>query len=202
MLNHKGTDVIETERLILRKFQYSDVETVLKNWASDKEVQSFYSEPTYENKEAVIELLDKYITNYQNNNYYRWAIISRENNECIGQIAYFLLDNSNNFGEIEYCIGKEFQGNGYATEGTMAVIAYGFENINLHKVQICHKAYNEKSKRVIEKCGLSYDGKLRDYFYENGRYIDRLYYSILKSEYEKLTKLAKNTLIYKSQQPI
>ena len=65
---------------------------------------------------------------------------------------------------------------------------YGFEQIKLHKVQISVKSVNLPSKRVIEKCGFTYEGTLRDYFYSEGEYVDRLYYSILQSEYEKSVK--------------
>ena len=78
----------------------------------------------------------------------------------------------------------EFQGKGYATEMTKAVIAFGFEKINLHKVQICTKTINAPSKRVIEKCGFNYEGTLRDYFFMDGKYVGRLYFSILRSEYK------------------
>jgi ribosomal-protein-alanine N-acetyltransferase len=186
MLSHIGTQKIITERMILRQFQYLDDDNMLKNWIADEKIQSLYSEPVYTTKAEVKELLDKYIGNYQKSNYYRWAIILKENNECIGQIAYFLIDSNNHFAEIEYCIGSEFQCRGFATEATKAVIEYGFEKINLHKVQICHKSINIPSKRVIEKCGFVYEGTLRDFFYMNGQYIDRLYYSILKNDYEKL----------------
>ena len=189
MLNKVGTKLIETERLILRKFTLDDSEAVFKNWASDEEGQSLYCEPAYKTKESVDKLLiDKYIANYKDDNYYRWAIILKNNNECIGQIAYFLVNDENNFAEIEYCIGKEFQGHGYATEACKAVIGFGFNEMKLHKVQICHMEINNKSKRVIEKCGLTYEGTLRDFFYDkkNDKYISRLYYSILKSEYDKM----------------
>lgn len=188
ILNHAGTKTIETERLILRMFELDDCDSVLKNWASDKEVQSLYSEPVYKTIEEVGGLLEKYIDNYKKQNYYRWAVISKETNECIGQIAYFMVDESNHFAEIEYCIGRSFQGHGYATEAAKSVIAFGFEKINLHKVQICHKAMNIKSKRVIEKCGLTYEGTLRDFFFDGEKYVDRLYYSILKKEYDSIYK--------------
>lgn len=183
MLTHFGTQKIETERLILRRFEYSDADDMLKYWISDPKIQSLYSEPVYSTKEEVKELLDKYISSYERKDYYRWAIILKESNECIGQIAYFLVDNNNHFAEIEYCIGSLFQRQGLATEATKAVIKYGFHNINLHKVQICHKSSNIPSRRVIEKCGLVYEGTLRHYFYQDGEYIDRLYYSILRDEF-------------------
>ena len=56
--------------------------------------------------------------------------------------------------------------------------------MNLNKVQISTKAINIPSKRVIEKCGFTYEGTLRDYFYMNGEYVGRLYYSLLKDEFE------------------
>lgn len=141
--------------------------------------RGIYSEPVYSTKDEVKGLLDKYIGSYGKNDYYRWAVIEKTTGECIGQIVYFLVDNKNNFAEIEYCIGSEFQCKGYATEATKSVIAYGFNKMNLHKVQICTKTLNAPSKRVIEKYGFVYEGTLRDYFYMNGEYIKRLYFSIL-----------------------
>lgn len=184
MLTHIGTDTIETERLILRKFKISDDEAMLKYWIADEKIQSLYSEPVYTTKAEVDELLEKYINSYQKNDYYRCAIIEKNSDECIGQIAYFLVDSKNNFAEIEYCIGSDFQCKGYATEATKAVIQYVFDKINLHKVQICTKTINKPSKRVIEKCGFTYEGTLRDYFYMDGEYVGRLYFSMLKSEFE------------------
>lgn len=184
MLTHIGTQTIETERLILRRFAYSDDDAMLRYWVADEKIQSLYSEPVYSTKEAVRGLLDKYIGSYEKNDYYRWAITEKGADECIGQIAFFLVDSKNHFAEIEYCVGSAFQCRGYATEATKALIAYGFDRINLHKVQICTKTINAPSKRVIEKCGFTYEGTLRDYFCMNGEYVGRLYFSILRSEYE------------------
>lgn len=77
MLTHIGTDTIETERLILRKFKISDDEAMLKYWIADEKIQSLYSEPVYTTKAEVDELLKKYINSYQKNDYYRWAIIKK-----------------------------------------------------------------------------------------------------------------------------
>ncbi len=184
MLIHTGTNTIETERLVLRRFRYTDDDAMLKYWVADEKIQSLYSEPVYSTKDEVKGLLDKYIGSYEREDYYRWAITEKGSDECIGQIAFFLVDNKNHFAEIEYCVGSSFQCKGYATEATRALIAYGFEKMNLHKVQICTKTINVPSKRVIEKCGFTYEGTLRDYFCMDGVYVGRLYFSILREEYE------------------
>ncbi|MCQ2505537.1 MAG: GNAT family N-acetyltransferase, partial [Saccharofermentans sp.] len=105
--------------------------------------------------------------------------------ECIGQIAYYFVYAKNNLAEIEYCIGVAFQGKGYATEAAKAVIAYGFEHINLHRVQICCRDVNEASRNVILKCGLTYEGTERDYFWRDDHYEGKMIFSILREEFEE-----------------
>lgn len=183
MLTPAGTREITTERLLLRPFMLSDGDAMLKNWIADEKIQSLYCEPVYSTKDEVKKLLCQYIDNYSKKDYYRWAIVWGENGECIGQIAFFLVDSENHFAEIEYCVSRQYQRRGLATEATKAIIRFGFEQIGLHKIQICHKANNIASKRVIEKCGFVYEGTLRDYFYTDGDYVGRCYYSILRDEY-------------------
>ena len=182
-MNSIGTLPITTDRLILRKFESTDAKDVLELWASKPEIQHLYSEPTYTTLLEVEGLLDKYISNYSNLDYYRWAVIDKIDNRCIGQIAFFLVDTKNHFAEIEYCVATEYQNRGYITEAVKALLDFGFNKIDLHKVQICTKSINKPSQRVIQKCGFIHDGTLRDYFYYDGKYIDRLYFSMLKNEY-------------------
>lgn len=182
-INECGTLDIDTGRLLLRKFTSEDALSAMNNWAGDEYIQKMYGEPAYKTLDDTAALLDKYIKGYESGYYYRWAVIEKASGECIGQIAYFLVDRNNHFGEIEYCIGTAFQGKGYATEATKAVIEYGFNKIGLHKVQICVRPSNMPSRKVIEKCGFTYEGTLRDYFLIDGKYEGRMFFSILRKEY-------------------
>jgi RimJ/RimL family protein N-acetyltransferase/nicotinamidase-related amidase len=179
-INGCGTGVITTERLILRPFQFGDEQSVFENWAGDENVQKMYGEPVYNSVKEVHDLLERYIREYNSCYNYRWAIFEKASGECIGQIAYFLVDKMNSWGKIEYCIGSFYQGKGYATEATKAIICYGFDEIGFNKVQICVRPSNIKSKRVIEKCDFEYEGTLRDYFLIDGKFEGRMYYSLLK----------------------
>ena len=189
MLTHTGTRSIETERLLLRRFEYSDIDSMLRNWIADEQTQWDYGEPSYTTPEAVRALFDtKYMASYPRADYYRWAVIEKASGECIGQIAFFSVDTDNEHGEIEYVIGPAFQGKGYATEMTRAVIAYGFEEIHFHRIEIDCRTANEASRRVIEKCGLTYEGVFRDFFWRKDHYEGRRVFSILKWEYEAWVK--------------
>lgn len=186
MLTHCGTKELYTKRLYLRPFRFNDDEDMLQYWVSDPDIQRMYSEPVYATKEEVRGLLEQYVSSYAKDDYYRWAIIEQQSGICIGQIAFYLVDSTNHFCEIEYCIGSQFQRKGFATEATKTVVDFAFEQINAHKVQICHKEINLPSKGVIQKCGFTYEGTLRDYFCMDGVYVNRLYYSMLRSEWEAL----------------
>ncbi|MCD8176466.1 MAG: GNAT family N-acetyltransferase [Tannerellaceae bacterium] len=183
MLTHCGTQSMESDRLLLRPFVYTDDDDMLAYWISDPGIQSMYSEPVYTTKEEVKELLDKYTGSYTRPDYYRWAIIEKQSGICIGQIAIFLVDNKNHFCEIEYCLGSLFHRKGYMTEAVNTLLGFCFTRVNFHKVQVCHKEGNIASQGVIRKCNFTYEGTLRDFFFMDGRYVNRLYYSMLKKEY-------------------
>ncbi|MBP0976160.1 MAG: GNAT family N-acetyltransferase, partial [Oscillospiraceae bacterium] len=87
-MQHCGTLTIETPRLLLRKFAPEDASDMLQNWAADPQVQHEYGEPVYQTPEAVQGLLQSYIAGYAQPDFYRWAIILRETNQNIGQIAF------------------------------------------------------------------------------------------------------------------
>ena len=56
MLTHIGTQTIETERLILRRFEYSDIDSMLRNWIADEQTQWDYGEPYYPTSDDVQKL--------------------------------------------------------------------------------------------------------------------------------------------------
>ena len=65
MLQHKGTQTIETSRLILRKAQVEDAEAMFRNWANDPEVTKFLTWPTHGNVEITKKLLASWVESYQ-----------------------------------------------------------------------------------------------------------------------------------------
>lgn len=107
-MNHCGTQKIETKRLLLRQFTMADATDLLELWIADPNVQSEYGEPTYETLEAVEELLKKWIAGYEDPAFYRWAMVERESNRCIGQIAFCRVYEECRAAEIEYCVSARF----------------------------------------------------------------------------------------------
>ena len=150
-MKHCGTQTIETARLILRPFRQEDADDMFRNWAADPNVQPEYGEPVYETPEAIQGLLQTYLAGYAKPDFYRWAIILRETDQNIGQIAFCKVWADCKTAEIEYCIGVRFQGRGYAGEALSAVIEQTFAQTDFAKLEAYHRAANPKSGRVLEK---------------------------------------------------
>jgi RimJ/RimL family protein N-acetyltransferase len=87
-------------------------------------------------------------------------------------------------GELGYWIGVPFWNNGYATEAARALIDYGFETLDLIRVQANHFTANPASGRVMQKAGMTYEGTLRQYFIRFGIPRDAAFYGIVRSEWE------------------
>ncbi|MPM31233.1 hypothetical protein SDC9_77787 [bioreactor metagenome] len=69
-MNHKGTILIETDGLILRKFKQNDVNDMFKNWGSDDKVTEFLSWPTHKNIKDSEDIIKQWISEYEDNSVY------------------------------------------------------------------------------------------------------------------------------------
>lgn len=150
-MQHNGTEAFETERLICRRFMPEDGEDMLKNWAADPDIQFEYGEPVYGDMEQVKGLLDSYLAGYASPDFYRWAVVEKKSGENIGQIAFCRVYSDTRTAEIEYCIGKDFWGNGYAGEALAGLIGHTFKHTGFGKLEAYHRSENKKSGRVLEK---------------------------------------------------
>ena len=87
MLAHKGTQTIETQRLLLRRAIYADAEPMFRNWASDPEVTKFLTWPTHSSIAVCEMVIGSWLQEYEKENYYQWMIELKEIGQPIGSIS-------------------------------------------------------------------------------------------------------------------
>lgn len=185
MLVHKGTNRIETDRLVLRKFEIKDAENMYKNWGTDKEVTKFLSWEPHENVELTKSLLESWIDGYKNDFVYNWVIEYKEINEAIGNISIVKLNESTYSCEIGYCISSRYWNKGITTEAMKAVIAYLFEEVGFNRIVALHDTNNIASGKVMIKSNMKYEGTFRQAGLRRNEYFyDLAQYAVLKSDWE------------------
>ena len=184
-MTHKGTETIETDRLILRKFVEGDAIAAYNNWTSDDKVTEFLRWPTHTEMAITESVVNDWITESENDDFYQWAIVLKELNEPIGVIGVVDRNESLNMLHIGYCIGSKWWHQGITSEAFSAIIPYLFKEVEANRIESQHDPHNPHSGNVMKKCGLIYEGTLRQADYSNKGIVDACIYSILKDDWIK-----------------
>lgn len=177
-----GTRTIETKRLILRRFTIEDAEAMFRNWASDEEVTRYLTWPTH----ASLEVTEQVISGWEEETIldtnYQWAIELKEIEEPIGSIGVVRRNDKAQSFELGYCIGKAFWKKGYTSEALEAVMKFLFEEVGANRVSARCDARNLGSEKVMQKCGMTYEGTMKAADWNNTGVCDCKYYAkVLKS---------------------
>lgn len=184
MLTHIGTQTINTDRLLLRRFEFADAYNMFKNWANDSEVTKFLTWKPHDNVEVTKEIIEQWVNEYENVNIYDWAIELKEIGEIIGGISIVKLDEKNYSCEIGYCMSRKYWGNGIMSESLKAVIDYLFSEVGFNRIVAKHDTNNIASGKVMVKSGMKYEGTLRQVkLRENKEFYDLASYAILKDDW-------------------
>ena len=179
-MKHLGTQVLETPRLLLRRFEVNDAQAMFENWASDPEVTRYLTWPPHETIEVTQGLLQDWVERYGAADYYHWAIILKENgDQPIGSIAVVDHDDGAEKATVGYCLGRKWWHRGYMTEALTAVIRYLLEDVEMNRVEAYHDPRNPYSGSVMKKCGMTYEGTLRQSDRNNQGICDACWYAIL-----------------------
>lgn len=182
-MKHCGTQRLETDRLILRKFTTEDAAAMYKNWASDDEVTKYLTWQTHANQEVTQSVLEDWVKNYSDESYYQWAIVFKENgNEPIGSISVVGMKENISMVHIGYCIGKVWWHRGITSEALKTVMDFLFDVVEVNRIEARHDPRNPNSGKVMKKCGMKYEGTLRSADWNNQGICDTCYYAMLKSE--------------------
>ena len=181
-MNHCGTRMIETKRLLLRKFVIEDADAMFRNWTSDKEVTKFLTWPVYTSLDTAIHILNEWTTSYEKPDFYQWAIVPKDINEPIGSISVVSTNEKTQMAEIGYCIGRSWWNQGITSEALRAVIDFMFDQVGANRIQAKHDVNNPHSGLVMKKCGMKYEGTLRSAAVNNQGVCDVSIYALLKSD--------------------
>jgi len=184
-MKHNGTKTIETDRLMLREFRVSDASLAYKNWTSDDRVTEFLRWPKHPDVSETERVLRDWIDQYKNLDFYQWAIVLKETDEPIGSISVVEINEKLDSVHVGYCIGSKWWHQGITSEAFAALISYFFDEVGVNRVEAHHDPNNPHSGGVMKKCGLKYEGTLRQADYSNKGIVDAAVYSILKCEWQK-----------------
>lgn len=176
-------EVLETERLILRRFRQSDWRDLFE-YLSQPEVVRYEPYDVYSAEECRRESLDR------SRNEAFWAVCLKENGKLIGNL-YFERQEPVEYltWELGYVFNPLYHGQGYATESCRRILRYAFEQLGAHRVIARCNPGNAPSWRLLRRLGMRREGHLRkNIFLKRDEYgqpiwVDTYEYAILAKEW-------------------
>ena len=145
--------VLETQRLVLREFQFEDLDA-LATILCDRETMRYY--PVSFDRAAVADWIQRNRTRYANDGHGLWAMILKSTRELIGDCG-LVTQSVDGVDEIEigYHVRRDLWNQGYASEAARACRDYGFANLKVDRLISLIRPENLASRRVAEKNGMT-----------------------------------------------
>ncbi len=173
---------LKTERLTLRRMKVSDWQDMYE-YSKEECVTKYLLWDAHKSPEQTQDYLRFLQTRYRTGDFYDWAVIDKASGKMIGTCGFAKLSFENNSAEVGYVLNPEYWGKGIAAEALMRVMEYGFMELNIHRIEAKYIVGNDASRRVMEKCGMTFEGINRSSMYIKGDYRDIGICAIISDEY-------------------
>lgn len=180
-MNFKET--IKGKNISLRSVILDDCNQRYLSWLEDHEVNK-YLETRW--SKQTIESIKQFVTDMLNSpDNYLFAIVVNSTNKHIGNIKIGPVNRTHSCADVSYFIGEKSEwGKGYATEAIKLITAFGFKELNLHRIQAGLYENNTGSQKCLEKAGYKFEAVLRKQLKTDNDWEDHKFFGILKEEWE------------------
>lgn len=175
-------NIISGRRLILRRLKLSDVGKKYLGWMNDAETQKYTRR---RGQKITLADLKKFILDSRKSPDCHFAIVIKDGNKHIGNIFLNIMDNLNKSADVSIMVGdREEWGKGYAKEAIELISEFAFKKLKLHLLSA--GSPNPAFNALIKKLGWKLEGKRREAFLFEGKFIDMVLWSILENEWKKI----------------
>ncbi len=181
-MKHLGTKQINTPRLLLRRFTIEDAPKMYGDWASDEEVTRYLLWAAHKSQEETESLLKSWAEDYKNAAAYLWCIEWKETAEPIGSIGVTKMIEQAQLVELGYFISRRYWHQGIATEALQAVMDFFFDEVGVNRVESRHDPRNPYSGKVMEACGMRYEGTRIEADFNNSGICDEVLYGLTRKQ--------------------
>ncbi|MBQ9132339.1 MAG: GNAT family N-acetyltransferase [Clostridia bacterium] len=181
-----------TKRLTLRRMMVADA-TDMYEYASRPDVTKYLTWHPHPDRTYTREYLQYLGNRYAAGMFYDWAIVYEPDGKMVGTCGFTSFNCSSDSAEVGYVLNPEYWGKGIAPEALSRVLRFGFEELKLHRIEARFISENKRSRRVMEKVGMTFEGVLREGMLVKGAYVDVGICSILASEWWERQNQKKKT---------
>jgi ribosomal-protein-alanine N-acetyltransferase len=176
---------ITGKRISLRPLTDKD-ESSLYSIYSDPEVMRYWGSTPMKSPTDAASFLAEVRSDLRDRSCIQWGIARRDNDQVIGTVAFFHVDDFAGKAELGFALGRPYWGNGYMREALEAVLNYAFCEMKLRRMEADVDQRNLPSVRLLERLGFQMEGCLRERWLVAGETQDALFYGLLSKEWKSI----------------
>ncbi len=174
--------VLHTRRLMLRRMCRADADDMFE-YSCMPETTRYLTWDPHPDRRYTARYLSYLATKYSEGSFFDWGVVLRSEKKLIGTCGFTRFSEENDSAECGYVINPRYWGYGFAPEALTEVMRFGFSTLGLHRIECRYMIGNEKSRRVMEKVGMRYEGTFRESMLIDGEYKTIGVCSILRDEF-------------------
>ena len=179
---------LRTERLILRPMKTADSYDMYE-YACREDVTEFLLWSPHPSVGYTREYLACIEARYARGDFFDWAITLADSGKMIGTVGFTKISPYHRSAEIGYVLNPEYHRRGIGYEAAKRIVDFGFDTLELHRVEARFMKGNTASKKLMEKLGMTFEGYSRDSMLVKGTYKTIGTCSILREEWENTEHL-------------
>lgn len=181
---------IETERLILRNFELTDLDAVM-SYYNEPDVQRYLDWKVRDKGECrqALDIMHTQVSLQRPGDTLSRAIVRKDNNVLIGQVSLRWADATAGQGELRFAMHPKFRGRGYATEAVKAMLDLAFDHFHIHRVFARLDARNNRSVKLMHRIGMRLEAHYREHALFQGEWDEELHFAILDREWRRNAKV-------------
>ncbi len=174
---------LETKNLVLRQIVATDSEAVFELF-SDLQVVRFHDVTPFVRLQQAESLVNRWAERFRNQQGIRWGIARKEDNIIIGSCGFGAWNKRCLRAEIGYELAKTHWRQGIMSEALTAVLDFGFQSMELNRIEAMVMMENLPSMKLLQKLGFREEGILREHGFWIGQFHDLKIFSFLKNDYK------------------
>jgi RimJ/RimL family protein N-acetyltransferase len=179
-----ATLILTTARLKLRPMDERDIPAHYAVF-SDPEVARYWSREAWTDIAQAEESIKATMAAHEDGSGVRFGIELLSTGELIGNVGLYSFFEQNRRCDIGYALASKHWNQGYATEALRAAIRYGFDVLNLNRIEADIDPRNVGSGRVLEKLGFRKEGYMPERWFVSGEFADTVNYGLLKRYWDE-----------------
>lgn len=173
---------LETERLVLRRLTMHDAQDIF-DYSRDPLVAKHVLWSAHRTIGESKTYLRYMLRRYRMGEPASWGIELKNSGKIVGTIGFMWIQTENAAAEVGYSLARNQWNQGIMTEALRAVIGYGFRSLHLNRIEAIHETDNPASGAVMRKCGMRFEGTLRQKLLNKSRFVDVDLYAILRRDF-------------------